>query len=93
MWKESKSELCFRSSYYNRGPYEYKYDSDVLYKQSGDYDSIEFHWTIGDYLNAAIKGGCRIDEVFEYGEDCEKWEGAPMKGLPEIFAFRGTKES
>ncbi len=58
--------------------------------------SYEYHWTVSDYINAALKAGCRILEIGEFGEKVTDWEGAPLHGLPEfllIIARKGAEPS
>lgn len=91
IWKESNNELVVGRSYYNRGPYKYLVNDDVLYEAKGELESFEHHWTISDMINATIAGGAVIKAVHEYGEDAGGWERAPMQGLPEWLLVVGEK--
>ncbi len=91
VWKESKMELFVENPYFERGPYRYFQTKDILYGAKGEIESFEFHWTVSDFFQAVIKGGCSILEVDEYGTYVGDWEAAPMKGLPENLLIIGEK--
>lgn len=70
--------------YLNRGPFEYDRSDEVAERsqrtgvdavETSPLPSFEFHWTVGDFINAMIASGCEIVECREYGEDVTKWEG------------------
>ena len=92
IWKESDSELVVGNSYYNRGPYKYMVNDDILYEKEGDLASFEFHWTTSDMVNTVIMSGCEIVALDEYGESGASWEDAPMEGLPEHFLIVARKK-
>ncbi len=92
IWKDSKTELIVGNDYYNQGPYEYLQSDDILRPDEGKLKTYEFHWTFSDYLNAMIKSGCEILELDEFGNHVGDWEGAPLKGLPELFMAVGRKK-
>lgn len=85
IWKESSDQLTVKYSYFERGPFEYDVSEDILRAKPGTMKSYEFHWMISDYINAALKAGCRILEIGEFGENVSDWEGAPLHGLPEFL--------
>lgn len=91
IWKESKIALIIDKPYFNRGPFKYMVDGDVLYGSTGEYESFEFHWTVSDYFNAILRTGCQIIEVTEYGLEAAEWEGAPLSGLPENLLIIAKK--
>ncbi|MEL6923511.1 MAG: class I SAM-dependent methyltransferase [Bacteroidota bacterium] len=91
VWKSSKNELVVGYPYFERGPFRFMYNDDVLYHQEGNLESYEHHWSVSDFFNAIIKSGCSIVEVDEYGTSSEDWEEAPMEGLPEILLIVGRK--
>lgn len=91
VWKESKTELKVGYKYFNRGPFMFEYNNNVLYPEKGQYQAHEFHWTISDFCNAILKAGARIEDMYEYGDTSESWEVADMHGLPEIFSVVGIK--
>ncbi|HUV39751.1 MAG TPA: class I SAM-dependent methyltransferase [Planctomycetota bacterium] len=93
IWKPSKDELVVGPDYFVRGPFEYGLNDNILRPEPGELKSYEFHWTVGDYLNAVINAGCRVVEVAEYGRDAEDWEGAPVAGLPECLLIVARKET
>jgi SAM-dependent methyltransferase len=91
IWRDSKESLVMESRYLERGPFEYDVSDDLFQHEPGTLKSYEFHWTIGDYINAVLKGGCRLLLVDEYGEEVSDWEGAPMHGLPEFLLIIARK--
>ena len=52
--------------------------------------TFEYHWTVADYVQAAIDGGCRIVEVVEYGEQIgdEQW----LEKMPAHLLIVGRKK-
>ncbi|MCP4640532.1 MAG: class I SAM-dependent methyltransferase [bacterium] len=91
VWKESTDSLVIEYPYFERGPFEFDLDNDVLYPEPGDLKSYEFHWTISDYLSAVMATECALIEVDEYGEEVGDWEVAPMQGLPEFLLIMARK--
>jgi len=87
---DSKLEVTY--NYFNRGPFEFFYNDNVLYPERGELPSYEFHWSISDFCSAIFKSGCNIVDLYEYGDTYESWEVAPMKGLPEILTIVGKKK-
>jgi ubiquinone/menaquinone biosynthesis C-methylase UbiE len=92
IWKESKTSLSVEYPYYKRGPFEYDVSEQILRREPGTMKSYEFHWTIGDYINAVMKAGCRLLLVDEHGRKVCDWEGAPLHGLPEYLLLVARKE-
>jgi len=92
VWGASDSKLEVDYPYFNRGPFKFFYNDNVLYPEKGSYLAYEFHWTISDFCNAIIKSGCTILDMYEYGEEYESWEIAPLKGLPEMLTIIGQKK-
>ncbi|MBT8219642.1 MAG: class I SAM-dependent methyltransferase [Bacteroidia bacterium] len=92
VWQESKTELKVGYPYFDKGPFLFDYDEDVLNPQTGQYKSYEFHWQISDFVNAIIQSGCRIVQFKEYVENSEDWEVAPMEGLPGMLLIISVKE-
>ena len=80
-----------KSRYLDRGPFEYDYTDDVLSRAPGTFKCFEHHWTVGDYMNAVIKTGCRILLVDEFDESVADWEGAPLAGLPQFLLVVARK--
>jgi len=91
VWKTSKTELVIGYPYFERGPFKFMYDDNVLYQKEGELASYEHHWSVSDFINAIIKSGCQILEVDEYGTTSEDWEEAPLDGLPEILLIVARK--
>lgn len=92
IWKESTTALTVKSRYLDRGPFEYDFTENVLSRAHGELKCFEHHWTVGDYLNAVIRTGCRILLVEEFGECVADWEGAPLAGLPEFLLVVAQKD-
>lgn len=91
IWEDSQEGLTIKSSYFERGPFEYDLTGEILRPRPGALKSYEFHWTISDYINAVLECGCRLTEVDEFGTDVAGWEGAPMHGLPEFLLIVARK--
>jgi len=92
IWRDSSDALIVEMSYFERGPFEYDLSEDVLSREHGDLRSYEFHWTIGDYINAVLTAECRLLLVEEHGEEVADWEGAPLHGLPEFLLIIARKK-
>jgi len=92
IWQESPDQLTVECSYFERGPFEYDVSEDILRAKPGTMKSYEFHWTISDYINAALRAGCRVLETGEFGENVVDWEGAPLHGLPEYLLIIARKQ-
>lgn len=93
VWQGSKEQLIVGYNYFNRGPFKFNYNDDVLYHKEGSLESFEFHWTLSDIINTMIQSNCSIQEVHEYGDGYEDWEMAPMKGLPEFLLVISRKNA
>lgn len=91
VWGESRERLVVEHPYFDRGPFEYDTEADVLRSGPGTFKSFEFHWTISDIINSVLLTGCSLVEVHEFGENVADWEGAPMHGLPEFLLIVGRK--
>jgi SAM-dependent methyltransferase len=92
VWKESRDLLAVEYPYFSRGPFEYDVSAEVLYAKPGTLKSYEFHWTVSDYVGAALQAGCRVLEIHEFGENVAEWEGAPLHGLPEFLLIVARKD-
>lgn len=92
VWKFGADHLEVEYDYYDRGPFVFKYDEDVLHRQEGELAQYEFHWRISDLINAMLTAGCRLIDTAEFGDHVGDWEGAPMAGLPEYLLLVGQKE-
>lgn len=93
VWKQIPNALEVGNDYYHRGPYEYTMGDDILYQKAGVHTCYEFHWTIGDFINAVIQAGCQIREIDEHGTYVGDWEVSPMQGLPEFFLIISQKQA
>lgn len=93
VWKNGVDRLEVEYDYYDRGPFVFKYDDDVLHRRTGEFTQYEFHWTVSDLITAMLGAGCSIIDAAEFGEHVGDWEGAPLEGLPEYFMLVGRKGS
>jgi SAM-dependent methyltransferase len=93
VWRRSPSDLEIGFNYFDRGPHRFAAAPEVLYREPGDLEQFEFHWTVTDYISAILDAGCRLIHVEEFGDGCEEWEGAPMSGLPEFLFLVGRRGS
>ena len=91
VWQASTCALRVEAGYFERGPFAYDLDDDVLRPKHGDLRAYEFHWTVADYLNAVVNAGARLLRVDEFGSGWEDWEVAPMQGLPEFLLLIARK--
>ncbi len=91
IWKEDWSVLEIENSYFQKGPFQYQLDTDILIPNEGDFASYEFHWRVSDFVNAMIKAGNKIVEIDEYGEQVCDWERTNFKGLPENLLIVAEK--
>jgi SAM-dependent methyltransferase len=91
VWSRSASDLKVGINYFDRGPHRFEAATDVLYPEPGDLEQFEFHWTVADYIGAILAAGYRLVHTEEFGDTCEKWEGAPMAGLPGSLLLVGRR--
>jgi SAM-dependent methyltransferase len=92
VWKRSESRLELRFNYFDREPRRSDVAPDVLYPAPGQLEQFEFHWTVADYISAILSSGCQLIHAEEFGDACEKWEGAPMAGLPASLLLVGRRD-
>lgn len=91
IWKETEEELVIEIPYFEKGPFRYFLNDNILESAPGNFESFEFHWTVSDFLNAVLKAGCRILETDEYGNHVGDWERTNFEGLPENLLIIGEK--
>lgn len=91
VWKMGVDHLEVEYDYYDRGPFVFKYDDDVLHREEGDFTQYEFHWRVSDLINAMLKANCALIDSAEFGEHVGDWEGAPLEGLPEYLLLVGRR--
>jgi SAM-dependent methyltransferase len=92
VWKHSPISLELGFNYFDRGPHRFAAAPDVLYPAPGELEQFEFHWTAADYISAILSSGCRLIHAEEFGDACERWEGAPMAGLPASLLRVGRRD-
>jgi len=93
IWKQGVGQLQIAQPYLNPGPFKYVSEHDQAYPQEAGFESYEFHWTIGDYVNAIINGGGTILSMEEYGDKVDPWEDAPLEGIPELILIVSQKNN
>jgi ubiquinone/menaquinone biosynthesis C-methylase UbiE len=91
VWKHNTGQLEIGYDYYDRGPFEFQFNDDILEPQQGDLPSFEFHWRVSDFVQAILNAGCQLIQMDEMGTHVGDWEGAPMQGLPECLFMAGRK--
>ena len=91
IWKQGIGRLEIDVDYYDRGPFVYQYDDDVLEPKAGNLTSYEFHWQVSDFIQAILQAGCQLIFSDEMGTHVGDWEAAPLKGLPEWLFLVGRK--
>jgi len=92
VWKRSADSLELAFNYFDRGPRRSEVASDVLYTAPGEFEQFEFHWTLADYISAILSSGCRLVHAEEFGDASERWEGAPVAGLPASLLLVGHRD-
>jgi SAM-dependent methyltransferase len=85
MWLDAEGAKP-RHRYFNRGPYQYTSEEGL--------PTFEYHWTVGDHIQAVVDAGCRIVRIAEHGEkvDGEFWMKADLDGLPANLMIVGMKD-
>jgi SAM-dependent methyltransferase len=91
VWADSTTGLELAFNYFDRRPRRFEAAQDVLYREPGDLEQFEFHWTIADYISAMLAAGCQLIHAEEFGDTCEDWEGAPLAGLPRSLLLVGRR--
>ena len=91
IWHDSPNDLKIESGYFDRGPHEYDRSEDVPGTPEGSLPSYEFRWTVSDYVSALMDAGCELLAIDEFGDELQRWEYAPMEGLPESLLLVGRK--
>lgn len=92
LWRQGVDRLEVAYNYYDRGPFVFAYNENILEPEAGGLTSYEFHWTVSDLINAMLGAGCQLVDTAEFGEHVGEWEGAPLQGLPEYLLLVGKKE-
>ena len=91
IWQDSPSRLELKRSYFERGPHQYDRSEVIPDTPPGSLPSYEFNWTVADYITALMEGGCNLVSIHEFGDQRERWESAPMSGLPNSLLLVGCK--
>ena len=91
IWQHLPTDLEMAFTYFDRGPHEYDRSEDVPGTPSGSLPSYNFHWTVSDYVSAFMDSGCELVTMEEFGDQHQRWEIAPMTGLPHHLLLIGRK--
>jgi SAM-dependent methyltransferase len=91
LWRRSPDRLEIAFNYFDRGPHRFEVGPDVLEPASGSLVQFEFHWTVADYVSAILGAGCALVHAEEFGDTSDRWEGAPLDGLPKFLLLVGRR--
>ena len=91
IWRPSLDLLELASGYFERGPHLHDRSDTVPGASPGSIPSYEFNWTVADYVTALMHGGCELTAFREIGDRRERWESAPLVGLPNALLLVGRK--
>ena len=91
IWQDSSIDLKIAFRYFDRGPREYDRSEDVPGTPAGSLPSYEFRWTVSDYVSSLIGAGCELVAMDEFGDERQRWEYAPVEGLPYSLLLVGRK--
>ena len=91
VWKQSPGCLELGFNYFDRGPHRFEAAPDVLSAAPGEWEQFQFHWTVADYISAILSSGYRLVPE-EFGDAGERWEGAPVAGLPASLLLVGRRD-
>ena len=91
IWRESPDGLQVEHGYFDRGPHPYDRSESVPGAPAGSLPSYEFNWTVADYVSAVMEAGCELAAIDEFGDRRQRWEYAPMDGLPYYLLLLGRK--
>ncbi len=92
VWKQGVDHLEVAYDYYDRGPFQFQSNEEIMGPGDGAFETYEFHWSVSDLINGMIEAGCLITHAEEHGTHVGDWEGAPMQGLPEFLLLVGRKQ-
>ena len=91
IWQDSHDRLELKCGYFERGPHQYDRSEACPGTPPGSLPSYEFNWTVADYITALLEGGCDLVAIHEVGDQRERWESAPVAGLPNSLLLVGRK--
>ena len=90
-WRDEPDRLELKCGYFERGPHSHDRSEAVAGAPPGSLPSCEFNWTVADYVAALIEAGCDLAAIHEFGDRRERWETAPLSGLPASLLLAGRK--
>ena len=91
LWQDTPDRLELKCGYFERGPHAYDRSEAVAGVPPGLLPSYEFNWTVADYIAALMEAGCDLTAIHECGDRPERWESAPLAGLPGSLLLVGRK--
>ena len=91
LWQDTPDRLELKCGYFQRGPHGYDRSEAVAGVPPGSLPSYEFNWTVADYIAALMEAGCDLTAIHECGDRRERWESAPLAGLPASLLLVGRK--
>ena len=90
LWAEDSKGLRLEIGYFDQGPH--KYDRSEEAPEKGPLPSFEFHWAVSDLVTAFLEAGLSLVEMAEERDQPQRWESAPMTGLPANLLLVGRKQ-
>ena len=91
MWRASPDRLALACGYFERGPHRHDRSDAVPGAPPGSLPSYELNWTVAVHVTALMHGGCELEATREIGDLRERWESAPLAGLPNALLLVGHK--
>lgn len=93
LWREANESLRLEFGYFDRGPHLWDRSDDIPGAEPGSLPTNEYHWTVSEYITAAMATGCELLSVDEFGDEPEEWEEAPVAGLPRSLLIVSRKRA
>ena len=91
VWKQGVDHLVLHYDYYDRGPFQFQSNAEIMGPNEDALTTYEFHWSVSDFINAIVGSGLTIIHAEEFGDHVGDWEGAPLHGLPEFMLLVSKK--
>ena len=91
IWSPSTDRLALACGYFEWGSHREDRSDTVPGAPPGSLPSYEFNWTVPDYVTALLDGGCELTAIRDLGDQRERWESAPLAGLPNALLLFGRK--
>ena len=91
-WTDDPERLALEHGYLERSPHTYRRAAHLFDDCPGELVGHEFAWTIADFLHAITRSRHRLVCFKELGDASERWEGAPLRGLPQHLLIAARKD-